>query len=206
MSQVKLEWARRTVADKLIKADFIIQQMTDNAGDFPTPLPTLVDVQGARDDLAKAAVDAEAGGAALTLAKNQAEVTLDDLIRQLMSYVQNVSNGDAAIILKSGMDVRKTPAPVPPPEQVQNLNALPSRTQGAIDLTWDTLGNRSYYLVEQLIADEADAEWMKIAISSKSKFQVTGLTTANIYRFRVAGVGKDDEVGPFSQEASSVSP
>lgn len=206
MSQVKLEWARRNVADKMIKAQFIIQQMTTNVAEYPTPLPALADIQTALEDLIQATVNAEAGGLALTLAKNNAEQHLDDLIRQLMAYVENVSNGDAATILLSGMDVRKAPEPTPPPTQVQNLSARPSLFQGTIDLRWDTLGARSFYQVERLMGTDDDAQWVKLAVSSKSKFQVTGLSTGTVYRFRVAGIGKDDSVGPYSQEATSVAP
>ena len=111
MALVKLDWQRRTVADKLLKSEFITQQMTFNAATFATPNPALADVDAARTDLSKAAVAAQAGGLALTLAKNEAETKLDQLISQLGAYVQNISAGDEAIILQAGMDVRKTPSP-----------------------------------------------------------------------------------------------
>lgn len=207
MALVKLEWYRRPVSDKLLKSEFIVQQMTLNATTFVTPNPTLADIDAARIDLSKAAVAAQAGGVVLTLAKNEAEAKLDKLISQLASYVQNVSGGEESIILQAGMDVRRAPSPLPTPPIVKNLDAAPTRTQGEIQLKWDTLGSSYYYQVEMYVEDDAgNAFWNKIAVQSKSKFLVTGLTTGKVYRFRVAGVGKDDEIGPFSQEASSVAP
>lgn len=207
MSTVKLGWHRKTVPEKIIKGEYIVQQMTANAGIFVTPLPALADVTTAHDNLIQTAVAAEAGGTALTLAKNNAEDAYDALIAQLMSYVQNVSNGDEAIILQSGMDVRRTPSPLPPPAQVQNLDAFPSRTQGEINLNWGSLGNSYYYQVEQFIEDETGlGVWVKLVVSSKSKYTVTGLATGSVNKFRVAGIGRDDVVGPFSQEATSVAP
>lgn len=206
MALVKLEWSRRTVSDKLLKTQFIIQQMTANIATFATPNPPLVDVEAAKDALADAAVNAQAGGVALTLAKNNAENALDELISQLSSYVQNISGGDGAIILQAGMDVRKEPSPIPTPEQVQNLDAFPTRTEGEVQLDWDPLGRNYFYQVEMFVEDDDTGFWSKLTVSSKSKFSVTGLSTGTVYRFRVAGIGRNDEIGAYSQEATSVAP
>ena len=207
MATVKLEWHRKTVDQKLIKGEFISQQMATNVAEYPTPNPSLADLDAALDDLRKKAVAALAGGYALTYANNQAEKVLDGIISQLMSYVQNASGGVEAIILKSGMNVRKTPKPVPDPLQVENLDAFPTRSQGEVQLTWDSLDNSPYYQVEQWKEDNAgNGFWDKIATISKPKYTVTGLTTGTVYRFRVAGLGKDDVLGPYSQEATSVAP
>lgn len=181
--------------------------MTLNAGTFVTPNPTLADVDTARTDLSKAAVAAQAGGMALTFAKNEAEKKLDQLINQLVAYVQNISGGEESIILQAGMEVRKTPSPLPTPGPVQNLDAFPTRSAGQIQLTWDTLGGNIFYQVDMYVSDdEGNGFWDKLTVSSKSKYLVTGLTTGKVYRFRVAGIGRNDEMGPFSQEASSVAP
>lgn len=207
MALIKLGWNRLTTSEKLLKGEYIVQQMTANAAVFPTPNPALADVTTARDNLGAAAVAAEGGGYALTFAKNEAEKVYDGLIAQLAAYVQNISAGDASIILQAGMQVRKTPSPVPPPEQVENLSAVPTLTAGQIQLNWDTLGRNYVYQVEQFVPDSGgDGIWNKIGLPSKSKFTVENLTTGTVYRFRVAGVGKDDEIGPFSQDASSVAP
>jgi hypothetical protein len=44
MALVKLDWYRRTVSDKLLKTEYIIQQMDVNAATFATPNPALADV------------------------------------------------------------------------------------------------------------------------------------------------------------------
>ena len=63
------------------------------------------------------------------------------------------------------------------------------------------------YQVEQWVENEkGDGFWNRIGLPSKSKFTVSGLTTGAVYRFRVAGVGNDDKIGPYSQEAASVAP
>tara|TARA_R110002072_G_scaffold236965_1_gene394466 strand:+ start:5818 stop:6441 length:624 start_codon:yes stop_codon:yes gene_type:complete len=207
MALVKLDWNRKSVPEKLIKGGYILQQMTLNATAFLTPNPALPDVQLAFEDLVQKTTAAQAGGYALTFAKNEAELAFDELITQLASYVQNISGGKESIIIQSGMDVRKTPSPIPPPPQVENLDALPTRTTGEVQLTWDTLGRNYDYQVEQWVENEkGDGFWDRIGLPSKSKFTVTGLTTGTVYRFRVAGIGKDDEIGPYSQDAVSVAP
>lgn len=209
MAQVKLSWSRKTVPEKLIKGDYIVQLMTDNVAIYATPNPALADVTAAIINLRKSAIDAEAGGYALTFSKNQAEIALDHLISQLMSYVQNASDGNADNILLSGMEIRKAAQPTPDPTQVMNLDAFPSRTQGHIDLNWDTLGDRYIYQVERWVDGEDESDtgfWDKVATPSKSKYTATGLETGKVYRFRVAGIGSNDRLGPYNQDATSVAP
>jgi hypothetical protein len=205
MATAVLNWSRKTVPEKIIKANFYISQVEINVASFPTPNPSIADLQTATDGLSLAAVQAMTGAHLLVYAKNVAEKTLDDAIKSLQAYVQNVSNGDGGIILQSGMEVKKSPSSLPDPEQVENLNGDPTKKHGEVQLTWDTLENVIGYQVEQWIADDkGDGFWDKIAISTKSKFLVTGLTTGTVYKFRVSGIGKDDVLGAFSQEASSI--
>jgi hypothetical protein len=207
MATVILNWNRKSVPEKLLKAQYIIEQMTVNATDFPNPNPTLLDVEQARADLSKKAVAAQAGGYALTFAKNEAEKVLDGKMKSLQAYVQNISGGVEAVIIRSGMEVKKTPSPLPDPTQVQNLDAFPTRTQGEVQLTWDTMDNVIGFQVERWSEDkDGTGFWDKIAITTKSKLLAKGLNTGTVYRFRVAGIGKDDTIGSFSQEASSVAP
>ena len=207
MATVKLDWYRKTVDQKLIKGEYVSQLMAANVAEYPTPNPPLTELDDALEDLRKKAVSALAGGYINTFAKNEAEKVLDGIISQLMAYVQNASGGVEGIILLSGMEVRKTPSPTPNPPMVENLDAFPTRTQGQIQLTWDSLGDNYDYRVERWMEEDGqEGFWYGIATPSKSKFLVTGLTTGTVYRFRVAGIGTDDRIGSFSQEASSVAP
>jgi len=207
MSIVKLDWHRKTADKKLTKGAYISQQMALNVAEFAAPNPSLADLDAALADLNKKNVAAQAGGYTLTFAKNEAEKVLDDIISQLMAYVQNISGGKEGIILLSGMEVRKAPSPLADPEQAQNLDAFPTRTAGKVKLTWDRLDNVSNYQVEMWKDDDKGGGfWDKIGTPSKSQMEVTGLVTATVYRFRVAGIGKDDVLGSYSQEASSVAP
>ena len=207
MATPVLNWNRMSVPEKIIKVQFIVGQMTENATDFPTPFPALADVTAATDDLAQKAVAAQAGGYGLTFAKNEAEKALHELMKQLMAYVQNISGTNEALIVKSGFDIKRPSAPLPPPLQVENLSALPSRAQGEILLKWDSLKNVIGYQVEMWMeAEDGTGFWDELAVTTRSKFAASGLETGKVYRFRVAGLGKNDANGSYSQDARSVAP
>lgn len=181
--------------------------MTQNGSDFADLNPSLAELDAALNDLNKTNVDAQAGGYARTFAKNEAEKVLDGIVSQLMAYVQNVSGSKEGIILLSGMEVRKTPSPLPDPEQVQNLDAFPTRSSGKVQLKWDRLDNVSNYQVEMWKDDDAGGGfWDKIGTPSKRQMEISKLNTGTVYKFRAAGIGKGDVVGPYSQSASSVAP
>lgn len=207
MATAVLNWNQKTIPERIIRCKFITKKTGENGADFVTPNPPLLEVEDAIEQLLKATVDALAGGYELTYAKNAANEALHSKMVQLQSYVQNISGGNEGILLKSGFELKKVPTPNPAPGQVENLSAIPSLTQGEILLNWDVLKYTKVYQVEMWTeAENGDGFWNPIATTTKSKFTQTDLATGTVYRFRVAGIGNDDAVGPYSQEASSVAP
>lgn len=111
IAKVLISFSRYTDADFLQKALFIVTCMTNNLN-FPTPVPTLTDVQTGYDAYSNALNAASALGRQAVLDKNIARETLEDLLGQLGRYVMFVANGDESILGSSGFTMAKVPQPM----------------------------------------------------------------------------------------------
>ena len=217
MSKVKLGWSTLTIPQKLIKATSVNQTMAANADVYPTPDPTLVELETATVALVAAESEAIKGGVDRTVARNARLTELTDLMNRLVAYVQLTSNGDAELIAKAGMEVQKAPEPWAVPDRVTGLEATPGGNAGTINLKWEAARYRKSYVVEMFVADNsspaddpinADAKtasgtWEPILLQGKRTYTVIGLAQGKLYKFRVAAVNNTG-MGIYSEEAQSV--
>ena len=109
------------------KTHSIISSMTGNAF-FPTPVPTLTEVQAAASDYAAALVKAGTGNRSDVADKNAKRETLTGLLRTLSTYVNLVANGDRTQLLSSGFEISKDrqPVSITKPENLKVENGLSS--------------------------------------------------------------------------------
>ncbi len=84
--------------------------MTNNPS-FPSPIPTLADVQEATGAYAEALNAAASLGRVAVAEKKAARATLQGLLAQLGTYVMFVANGDEARPATSGYTLAKIPQP-----------------------------------------------------------------------------------------------
>jgi hypothetical protein len=193
MANVKLNFRRLPITEKIARARQIVQQMTDNAANFPNPVPPLVDVTAAIDAADQARKDAEE---ARTLAKQrtavleEAEDALIKAMSRLASYVDSASAGKEDVILSSGMDTRA-------PRSAANLipGTPPTITltmgdhEGEIDASWDAVEGARSYILQMSPNEPKDDTWTQVAVVTVSKYTVKNLTSGTKYWFRVAAVG-----------------
>lgn len=118
--------------------------------------------------------------------------------------MDNVSNGDEAIILSAGMDVQKEKGPASLPDKITSVNATSGDNAGEIDLSWDKSYNAKSYVVE-IAVNTTPLEWKHALISPKSKAELTGLITGTSYQIHVAAVGSVGQ-GPWSDPVLKVAP
>ena len=229
MARVKLGFARLSVANKILTARSVVNQMSGNAS-YPTPQPALADVTAAADNLEKAAQEALKGGTDKTLAKHLAEDALNQLMSQLQDYVQVASQGDPIIIESSGMEVRKERTPASLPPAVLDARANVGGNPGEINLIWGSVATAKSYVVEMQLPQEkeeplppipdaieddgtavmtetetATQQWIRIDTVTKRKLTVKGLNTGTVYSFRMAAINAAGQ-GAYSQSVSSVAP
>jgi hypothetical protein len=186
-SVVKLDLHRKTASAKVGFGRNIVTNMTANIATFATPLPSLADVTDATDALETAYTEALDGGLSKTAAKNAAEDVFDTLLTALGNYVDSVAQGDETIILSSGMEVKRQPAPIGIPAQVTSFSAKTGTITGEIVLDWSKVYGAAIYLI-YMKANDGDA-FTLAGESTKSKFTVTGLNSAQRYWFKAVAVG-----------------
>ncbi|NCU06235.1 MAG: hypothetical protein GXC73_19945, partial [Chitinophagaceae bacterium] len=109
------------------KTHSIISSMTGNAH-FPTPTPTLAQLETAADNYSSALVKAGTGNRADVADKNAKRQVLIDVLTSLGMYVTFAANGDVVALLSSGFEISKDrqPAVITKPEIVRLENGLSS--------------------------------------------------------------------------------
>ena len=200
MATVKLEINRANLSAKIQILRSIVSQMTNNPH-FPSPAPALADVTTAINALETAANEASAARAEAkrkTALQNSAETTLDSLAAALAGYVDAASEGDAEIILSSGMGVRSKPSKPQPMTAPEMAGSELTQVAGELLLRWSRVAGAYTYLIERTTDPAAVAGWTNGDSATRTKAVVKGLTPGTRYSFRVAAVGPLG-TGPWSE-------
>jgi uncharacterized protein (DUF3084 family) len=184
-----------------VKASHVVEQMTGNVH-FPDPSPALVAITSANDSYKLALNKMENGTREDTVVKNNCRKIVENLLKQETDYVQQVSNGEEAIILSSGFDVAKKPTVVGPLAKATGLEVNVGSNKGSIIVDCDVVEHAAFYEYEYTDAPSTpNSVWLK-KTSTKHKVLIEGLTSGKQYVFRVAGAGSDSSRN-WSDEISS---
>jgi hypothetical protein len=206
--RIKLNFNRLSLTEKIAKARQIVTALTGNPS-FATPTPALATVTTTINETETASTEAQQARQTAkekTSAVNQKEEALDRLVSQLAAYVESIAGDDETLILSAGMGARErgvttTEAPTVP----KGLTASAGDHDGEVDLSWDRLAGAKSYVVEKSVDPPTATGWSHTAVSTKSSFTVTGLTSGTRYWFRVAAINANGQSGwsdPASKMAS----
>jgi hypothetical protein len=208
MSKIKLNFNRLPIAQKVARAQQIVEALTGNTN-FPTPSPALATITTGINDLNTAFAEAQTARQAAkekTSIQSDKEDQLDQLISKLAAYVESVAGSNEALILSAGMDMRAAPvASTAPPEQPQALTPTAGDRDGEVELSWDTVAGAKSYVIDKSADPVTATSWSHAAVSTKSNFTVTGLTNGTRYWFRVAAVNNNGQSG-WSDPAMKIAP
>lgn len=100
MAQIKLNFSRLSIPEKIARARRIVLSMTGNAH-FPTPQPALAAITAAATALEQAGSDATIArqeAKTKTTIQNAKEDVLNKLVSQAAGYVTAIAGGDEQII------------------------------------------------------------------------------------------------------------
>lgn len=197
----KIEYARDRYAD-----------MTGNAN-FATPVPPLLDIKNAANDLELKYNKAQGGGPGDTAAQTAAELVLDDLIRKEAAYVDGIADGNTVIITSGGWTPTKTEkVPVQPPVKPTGTTLSQTQQSGTIISNSDKVANSKGFVTilsqmenppitidgDQLIVGVTSTPVIfHVGVNKKAKHENLSPATKYYmrkYAFNTAGRGPDSDV------------
>lgn len=188
-SKIITSFSRYSDSELSSKAAFIISSLTGNTS-FPSPTPPLAELQTALQAF-NAADEAALDGEKLNTAiKNQKRSELVALLVSLALYVQLTSNNDEVLLLSSGFDLKKSPAPIGVLPKPDGFKVQPGDS-GTIKLSVKKINGAKMYLFQYTTAPAGAASAWGDVISSRTNTVITGLRSGTEYAFRAAGMGSD---------------
>ncbi len=187
-------------AELLVKAFDVIKGVSNNSN-FPTPSPTVDEVEAARVAYRDSLAASNSGDHQAVADKNEKRKVLEDLLHDLGMYVNQIGKGDEKILLSSGFDLSKKAEAAGPLDAPENLQVHPAKSKGTVEVTCNRVAHANSYTIEyrNLTTPNGTAT----AFATRPKVLITGLTSGNQYAFRVLAVGTDpqrnwsDEVNSF---------
>ncbi len=186
---MSLGLAKLSIPKKIEKARQVVKAMSANPV-FVNPLPGLATVTTATDELESAYNDAQNGGPAQTAVMYAKEAKLDRLLTQLGNYVEIIADGDEAIILAAGINVKGKGV-----RQANKFTVTDGDQEGEAILVTPVKPRASYVWqrsVDPLPTEPPEAangsKWEQIGITTVATLTVDSLMPGTKYWFRVAPV------------------
>lgn len=172
------------------KAQLVIDKMTNNRH-FPGPVPLLMKVIQGTAQYAQSLTRSKDGSKTDTVIKKNNRLLLQRLLYSLALYVNDVSDGEAAIILSAGFDIRKKWAKAGPLPTPTGLSVNYGRQSGSVIVRCDVIKKvKSYDFQYTLEPVSKDSIWKNVT-TTKRTAKIEGLEKLQQYAFRVAGMSTD---------------
>ncbi len=208
MATVKIDFARRTVDEKLTLSQTVITGCTNNPNLSDANPAKSVELATRRYRLAVARANVTSAKAALAAAvseQDEAEDAVDTGYSDLGSYVQDETGGDETQILTTGYGVASSsnaPITLVAPE---HFDVTLGDETGELSADWDNVRGARGYETEYTADLTGATGWGNRKFSTESKLDIKGLASGTKYLVRVRGVGAKGE-GPWSSEVQRRAP
>ena len=160
---------------------------------YPTPVPTLADVNTVLGNYAELLQLAADRSKVQVVLKNQAKRDLLVLLSQLADYVNLTGQGDEGVLVKSGFILNKVPQPVSLKAPTRVL-VLDGGNSGELVLKFKSVTGASSYLFQYTTdAMLSEESWVSIPATTTS-YTFTGLTKGSTYYCRAVAVGSNQQL------------
>ncbi len=200
-NQVTNGFDKMTPSNLLMKARFIISEMTINSSYFKTPDPSLADVQTAVNEFEAATMAAENRDRSAIAYRNEKGNVLIKMLRKLGVYVNLMSDGNRAIAKASGFDVAREPQPSPAITSVEPPVLSQGVSFGEIKSKSKRVpGARIYQFLITPTEGLPLSQWSQHS-TTQSNFYFKNLDSGKRYFVRLCVVGTNNQI--VYSEASS---
>lgn len=178
--------------DLLAKGRLLVTNMTGNAA-FAEPVPALADITTALDAFEERIEAAAHGDKRKITRRNDGQTVVEDLLRQLASYVSMTADGNKETIESSGFEVRRKPEDPTSLSVPTDFLAKNSTKEGEMELKWKAVRYGKAYQIEMSMGDPdtGNAAWAMALVTSKASGTVKNLTPGMKYWFRVKAINGD---------------
>lgn len=158
--------------------------------DFPAPTIDLATFHASIMDLQKAISDATDRGRLAHILKDEATTKVADQIKALGNYVAAVAQGNEAMVVKAGFQLRDRSTRIRNMATPKNLQAKGHALPGRVTLRWAPVhGARVYEVYTAVPQPNAEVQWTLLQVSSGSRCVITGLASCAYHSFRVLAMG-----------------
>ena len=192
ISKVALNMSNMPVPQKINKSRVIADAILSNPGIFVAPIPAIITIQFAIDELEFAWNEAADGGKMLTAAMHDKETTLMKLLNQLVAYVEALADGDEEIIHLSGMSLKKDPT-----RSIADFSVEHGADRGSVFLRVKPEPGKAYrweYCIDPIGVNP----WTVAKTTVQSTTTVGHLAEGARYWFRVAFTDSQGETYPYN--------
>jgi hypothetical protein len=202
MSKIKIDVARLSVAQKLIKsAEYInLGSGNQNVPGNAAMIAALTAAQTALQAAECAAEEARTIAKQRTADRDAALEVWAAAVNNLAAFTQSATGGDAGKILSAGFDVCKPPTPVPTPAGVLGLTVQLNGSPGHSRVSWEAAAGADGYLLQGSPDPITPTSWQTPVISKKTKIDANGASPGEKYWYRVAAFNSGGQ-GPWSEPA-----
>ena len=174
-------------------AQNVTTSMANAVAVYPTPVPTLADVNTVLGNYAELLQLAADRSKVQVVLKNQAKRDLLVLLSQLADYVNLTGQGDEGVLVKSGFILNKVPQPVSLKAPTRVL-VLDGGNSGELVLKFKSVTGASSYLFQYTTDAMLSVEsWVSIPATTTS-YTFTGLTKGSTYYCRAIAVGSNQQL------------
>jgi hypothetical protein len=187
--KVALNMNKLSVPQKINKTRMIADSILGNPITFPNPIPSIIDLQNATDDLEAAWNEAADGGKQKTALMHDKETDLIRLLNMLAAYVQNIAINDSEVIHLAGMQPKKDGV-----KHFADFQAVQA-AKGAVRLRVKPARGIAY--IWETCKDPIGT-WVVVKTTTQSTINISNLDEGVKYWFRVKFTGQNGETIPYN--------
>lgn len=190
-----------TDAELVVASQGICNGMTNNPY-FPSPTPSVSDLQTTITAFLNALSKMTNGTKEDTVNKNTSRKSLEDVLKRMGDYVEATANNNLAALVSSGFPLRKTPEPLGDLPAPTGIVIEAGDVPGSLVISWNPVKGTYLYIIEYTTdATSGTGVWQRIT-RSKCTIVIPGLTRGGLYVFRIAAAATSSDLN-WSNEISS---